>query len=137
MAVKLEQAVMREIGLGNHYSWFNGSGTCKYIRQSAVDKLANVAREHGLSISSDWLRHCKIANQVDQVDDNQYSLTNTWVACSLAIQDAIYRKEAGEGAGFSPNNQEWQFWSEKKRQVWERRRGFPFRPKATTNLRRE
>jgi len=121
MAVELEQTVMREIGLGNHYNWFNGSGSCQYIRRGAVDKLPTVARKHGLTIAPAWLKHCRTANQVDQVNGSQYSLTNTWVACSYAIQDAIYRSEGGEDAGFSPDNHRWQFWSDKERNEWERR----------------
>lgn len=103
MTVELEQTVMREIGLGNHYNLFNGSGWCLYIRRSAVDKLPSIAQKHGLTISPDWLKYCRAANQVDQVND-QYSLTNTWVACSYAIEDAIYRSDGGEDAGFSPDN---------------------------------
>ncbi len=121
MAVELEQTVMREIGLGSNYNWFNGSGSCEYIRRDAVDKLAKVASNRELVISEKWLKHCRIANQVDQVDGGKYTLTNTWIACSYAIQDAIYRKEAGEDAGFSPDNHKWQFWSDEKRLLWERR----------------
>jgi len=121
MAVDLEQTVMREIGLGQHYSWSNGSGSCQYIRRKAVLELQPIAQNHGLSISPAWLKHCQIANQVDQVNGRQYSLTNTWVSCSYAIQDAIYRNEGGEDAGFSPDNHRWQFWSDKERRIWEHR----------------
>jgi len=110
MAVELEQAIMREIGLGNHYSWFNGSGSCEYIRREAVNRLPAIAQGHGLTISKKWLAQCKTANQVDQVDGNQYSLTNTWITCSYAIQDAIYRKEGGDKAGYDPptGDEHWQ-----------------------------
>lgn len=124
MAVELEQTVMREIGLGQHYSWFNGSGSCQYIRREAVDKLPATAQKHGLTIAPAWLKHCRTANQVDQVNGSQYSLTNTWVACSYAIQDAIYRSEGGEDAGYSPDVHTWQFWSDKERNEWNRRNSF-------------
>ena len=120
MAIELEQIIMREIGLGNHYSWSNGSGSCQYIRRDAVDKLEAVAQSHGLAISLDWLQRCRTACRVDQVDGGNYSLTNTGTACSYAIQDAIKRKEGGDSAGFSPGNHGWQFWSDKERNAWER-----------------
>ncbi len=120
MAVELERTVMMEIGLGNNYRWFNGSGSCRYIRQGAVGKLAEAARKHGLSIASTWLARCKVANQVDAVDSGEYGLTNTWVSCSYAIQDAIYRKEGGDEQGFDPPGDEegWQFFSDEKRKMW-------------------
>lgn len=112
---------MREIGLGNNYRWYNGSGSCGYIRQNAVAKLPEVLSGHGLEISQDWLDHCRTANQVDQINSKQFGLTNTWVACSYAIADAIHRKEGGENAGHSPDKHQWQFWSDKERTEWERR----------------
>ena len=121
MAVELEQTVMREIGLGNHYSWFNGSGSCEYIRRDAVQHLLEKAATHGLTISPEWLKYCKIALQVDAINSGRWGLTNVWIVCSYAIQDAIYRKEGGENAGFSPDNHRWQFWNDEKREQWERR----------------
>ncbi len=120
MAVELEPTVMMGIGLGNNYHRFNGSGSCRYIRQGAVGKLAEAARKHGLSISEPWLARCKTANQVDAIDSDECGLTNTWVACSYAIQDAIYRKEGGEDQGFDPpgDDEGWQFWSDEKREMW-------------------
>lgn len=124
MAVELEQTVMREIGLGNHYNWFNGSGSCEYIRRDAVNKLPQAAQKHSLTISPKWLAHCKTANQVDQADGEQYTLTNTWIACSYAIQDAIYRQ--GNGKGFDPPQDDsgWHFWSDEGRDRWQRSRVF-------------
>lgn len=121
MAVELEEMIMAEIGLGSNYRWFNGSGSCGYIRRNAVDELPKVAKKHGLTIAPSWLNHCREADEVDQVDGEQYSLTNTWIACSYAIQDAIYRKEGGEQAGFSPDVHQWQFWSDKERNKWNQR----------------
>ena len=39
MAVQLEQEIMMAIGLGNHYSWYNGSGSCGYIAREAIGLL--------------------------------------------------------------------------------------------------
>ena len=96
MAVELEQTIMQEIGLGNNFRWFNGSESCGYIRQKAVDILSNVAGNHGLSISEEWLQHCRTAIRDDQLDGDQYTLTNTWLACYYAVHDAIYRKYINE-----------------------------------------
>lgn len=116
MAVELEEKVMREIGLGNHYSWFNGSGSCGYIRRDAVANLQEIMAKNGLSLSKAWFSHCTKALNVDMIDGRNYTLTNTWVACSYAIQDAIYRKEGGDG--FEPV-ENWHFWSSEKRRQWE------------------
>ena len=121
MAVPLEQEVMSLIGLGSHYTYFNGSGSCRYIARNAVDKLAGAMESKSLSISSSWKRHCKKALEVDQFDGNGYSLTNTWISCSYAIQDGIYRKESGEG--FKPE-ENWHFFSVKKHKQWEERENY-------------
>lgn len=63
MATELEQAIMEKIELGNHYSWFNGSGSCTHIRQDAVRKLPDIAKKYNLVISREWLEHCKTANK--------------------------------------------------------------------------
>lgn len=118
MAVELESTIMVEIGLGNNYRWFNGSGSCGGIRQSAVSKLPSAAVKHGLSISPRWLAHCNTADKVDQVDGQQYTLTNTWIACSYAIQDAIYRKEGDKGFDPPTGDDHWHFWSDKERNQW-------------------
>lgn len=120
MAVELEQTVMMEIGLGNHYGWFNGSGSCGYIRADAVNKFQSVAQKHGLSISSAWLKRCHEAITVDECDGQKYSLTNTWITCSYAIQDAIYRKESGKGFNPPPLREDWHFFSDNGRQAYER-----------------
>lgn len=56
---------------------------------------------------------------MDNFGSGRLGLTNTWVACFYAIQDAVYRSEGSEG--FSPEaNPRWHFRNEKKRQEWER-----------------
>lgn len=46
MAMQLEETIMREIGLGNHYNWFNGSGSCRYIREEAAKKVGEKINAH-------------------------------------------------------------------------------------------
>lgn len=121
MAVELEETIMREIGLVHHYSWYNGSGSCAYIAREAVDRLGAAMEKHGLTLSPQWLAHCKKALRVDRFGGGEYTLTNTWVTCSYAIQDGIYRSEGGQG--FDPV-EDWHFWSEQKRREWERMQNF-------------
>ena len=122
MAVELEEKVMQEIGLGQNYRWYNGSGSCGYIRQNAVDKLQSVAQDHDLSISPKWLERCKESTLVDNIDGEQYSLTNVWITCSYAIRDAIYR-QSGSG-GFEPPSldKDWQFWDKERERVYKMER---------------
>jgi hypothetical protein len=119
MAVELEQTIMSEIGLGSHYNYFNGSGSCGYIRDAAIRKLPGVAKKHGLSISSAWMQHLEEASQADAFDSNNYSLTNVWVGCSYAIEDAIYRS-AGD-KGFPPSVHEFHFFYSEKARAWKNR----------------
>lgn len=119
MAVELESKVMEGIGLGQHYSWFNGSGSCRYIRNAAIDKLTQVASENGLTIAPEWTAYCRTASRADECGGSQYRLTNVWIACSYAIQDAIYRSE-GDGGYSPPENPDWAFFSDDDRQRWER-----------------
>ena len=119
MAVELESKVMEEIGLGQNYRWFNGSGSCRYIRNNAIDKLVSVAQQNGLTISPSWLSHCRTANQIDNFGSSEYGLTNVWIACSYAIADAISRLESGESAGYSPEkNPRWHFTRDEDRTKW-------------------
>lgn len=116
MSMEMEDKIMARIGLGQHYSWSNGSGSCEYIRRNAVEKLPDALEEHGLEITPAWLAHCRKAIRADSV--SRYRLTNTWIACSYAIQDAIYR--AADGNGISPV-EDWHFRDDKERQAWEQR----------------
>jgi len=119
MAVELEQEVMKKIGFSQHYSWHNGSGSCQYARNEAVARLTEAANGLGLSISKEWIEKCKEATRADDVNSGKYGLTNTWITCSYAIQDAIHRNDGDKG--FSPAGHEYRFWSDKERNEWNRR----------------
>jgi hypothetical protein len=121
MAIPEEERIMREIGLGQHYSYFNGSGSCAYIRREAIDNLPTVLKKHGYKINSGWHRLVMEADRVDGAD-GESTLTNVWIMCSYAIQDAIYRKS---GNGFdAPENPSWYFWSDEIRNRYYQDRGF-------------
>lgn len=115
MAAELEQTVMTDIGLNRHYSWFNGSRSCRGIRQSAIARLPGTAKIHGLTISPEWMEQLNKADIADQINSGDSGLTNVWVMASYAIQDAIYRQEGD--AGFPPSDDDgWFFWNEAKRE---------------------
>ena len=116
MTLEIEEKIMKEIGLGSHYNLLNGSGSCGYIARDAVNNLARALEDNGLTLSQEWAVHCQRAVNVDAFRGNKFSLTNTWVACSYAIQDAVYRKNNGKG--FKPV-EDWYFFSQKEREKWE------------------
>lgn len=117
MAMELESKVMEEIGLGQHYSWYNGSGSCQYFRDEAIRRLPEACKKNGLTVSPKWLAHCQRASLADNVDARNYGLTNVWIACSYAIQDAIYRSQGGESAGITPT-ENFNFFDPKDRERW-------------------
>ena len=95
MTDSLEDAVMREIGMGSHYTYYNGSGSCQFIREGAVEDLAKAIKNKvKVDIDPEWQ---KAVECQESKEDSQYILTKTWVACSYAIQDALYRATGGEG----------------------------------------
>jgi hypothetical protein len=59
-----------------------------------VRLIPETLKNEDLSLSEEWKEVLKLALVAD---GGQYSLTNTWVMCSYAIQDAIYRKCGNEG----------------------------------------
>lgn len=97
MSLPTEDEIMREIGLGNHYSWFNGSGSCAGIRKAAVRKLPEVLRAHDLT------PHLQLVRVLERVAESEgqngqdylYVLTKTWQACSTAIRAHMDGDPAG------------------------------------------
>jgi hypothetical protein len=91
MALELEEKIMSKIGLGMNYRWFNGSGSCRYLANNAVELLPSALSEEGLTLSNAWKSRCEEALSKDLREGGIYSLTSTWQACSNAIRDAMER----------------------------------------------
>ena len=92
MAVQLEQEIMMAIGLGNHYSWYNGSGSCGYIAREAIGLLPKAIQK---AVDDNKEIAPPMMNLINQLrplpdKDGKYGLTDTWVACSYVIQEHIY-----------------------------------------------
>ena len=117
MALQLEETIMREIGLGNNYRWFNGSGSCEYIRHDAASKIAGAIKTHHDNGEEIALPDASLIALVKQVsshgDDSRYSLTNTWQAASYVIAHHIHifgvdpstaRRQTGDLAGYIKKN---------------------------------
>jgi hypothetical protein len=97
MAMPLEEKIMQEIGLNNHYNWYNGSGSCVHIRNAAADKLseviyANQRNEAGkLQIALPNQKIIKIVKMIaESYESSNSSLTNTWKVASEAIATHIH-----------------------------------------------
>lgn len=119
MAHPTEQEIMAAIGLGSHYNWYNGSGSCAWIGRQAVEKLPDALQERGMSLSKEWARVLSKALQADSFDSpGGYSLTNVWVACSYAIQDAMYRHESPDSEGVDPAHMHFHFFETEKQEQW-------------------
>ena len=89
MALDLEIEVMRDIGLGMPYHWFNGSGSCDGIRRRAAEQLRDaIQKRHadGAALVAPVESLCAVARQAVAWDDSQYSLTKTWQVCSEVIR---------------------------------------------------
>ena len=96
MALELEETIMREIGLGAHYNYSNGSGSCRYIREKAVRVLPEViAKYHAedkTAIAEPDQRLCDTLATIAQVSDSSdSSLTKTWEAASYVIAEHIHQ----------------------------------------------
>ena len=94
MALPLEQKIMGEIGLGQHYGWYNGSGSCQYIRRDAADKLAAAIQKHHDQDDEIVPPNHSLIALVKQIahygDNDRYTLTKTWVAASYVIAHHIH-----------------------------------------------
>jgi len=88
MALELETTIMQEIGLGQNYRWFNGSGSCEYIRRDAMNKLPAAIRKHhdaGEQIAAPNDRLMFLAREAASWDESQYVLTKAWEIASYII----------------------------------------------------
>ena len=101
MALPLEQTIMNEIGLGAHYNWLNGSGSCKYIRHQAADKLAAAIQKHADAGEDIVPPDDALINEVQSISrqieaSNTYTLTAVWIAASYAVAAHIHAFTAPE-----------------------------------------
>ena len=100
MALELESTIMNEIGLGAHYNWYNGSGSCQYIRQEASNRVGSAIQKHydaGEPIAQPDEDLVAILKRVATIgDDSEYSLTKTWQVASYVIAEHIHQAKATE-----------------------------------------
>jgi hypothetical protein len=90
MATELEQKLMSEIGLGCHYGFYNGSGSCRGIREKAVRLLPEVIRqahEEGKETALPDQRLIDLAVLATHCENHEeLDLTKTWQVCSTVLQ---------------------------------------------------
>jgi hypothetical protein len=95
MALELEVELMNLIGLGNHYQWYNGSPSCATIRLAAASKVEQAiinAYESGKEIAPPNMQILQTAMRIAEVGEtDDYTLTNTWIACSYVIAEHIHQ----------------------------------------------
>lgn len=88
MALPEEQAVMAAIGLGQHYNWYNGSGSCREVRHHAAERLAGALSEAGYVVNAALI---ELVKQVAYGgEESEYVLTKTWECASDVIQLSIH-----------------------------------------------
>lgn len=97
MALSEESEIMAAIGFHSHYSWYNGSGSCRHIRIAASHKLDVELRRRGMTANPKMLRI--LERVAHSGEDSDYMLTNTWVCASYIIQAHIHRAN-----GMSPES---------------------------------
>ncbi len=95
MAFPLESTIMAEIGLGNHYHWYNGSRSCRGRRVEAADKLTGKIQEHhdaGDEIAQpSGILIAMLKRVAKSGETSSDSLTNTWVSASYVIAEHIHQ----------------------------------------------
>lgn len=93
MALPLETTIMNEIGLGAHFSYYNGSGSCEHIRQQAAQKLASAIQKHhdaGEAIVPSDPTLMGIMQRATRWDPDRYTLTAAWQVASNVIAAHIH-----------------------------------------------
>jgi len=106
MALELENEIMREIGLGNHPNWYQGSSSCEFRRMQAAEKLPKVIRKYhdkkdpkkdSIAEPNAWL--CGLVTAVAQSGDKtRITLQNTWEAASHVIAEHIHVADLDEAS---------------------------------------
>ena len=100
MALELESEIMEEIGLGNHYTWFNGSPSSRGIRIEAADKLYTTIQKHhddGEEIASPKSSLINTVKHIAESGDiGDYVLTKTWQSASYVIAEHIHQAKTSD-----------------------------------------
>jgi hypothetical protein len=100
MAMKLESEIMTEIGLGNHYSWYNGSASCRSIQIKAANKLFNIIQKHHNNNEEIATPEQSLINILkiiaEEGDLDNYTLTNTRQSVSYIIAVHINQTKTEE-----------------------------------------
>lgn len=104
MALELEKEIMQQIGLSNHYMWFNGSGSCGGIRREAAKRLPEAIRkQHVIDASSmaepDADLIALVRSAAEYGDEDNYVLTMTWQVASDVIR--AHMDEVGNPEAFA------------------------------------
>lgn len=100
MAIELESKIMEEIGLGNHYSWYNGSASCRNVRIAAANRLSDAIQKHHnnneeIAIPEPFLIGI-LRIVAEEGDSDNYVLTNTWQVASYIIATHIHQAKTDE-----------------------------------------
>ena len=100
MALELETKIMEEIGLHSHYTWYNGSGSCRYIRTEAANKLFSTIQKHhddGEEIASPKNNLINTVKYIAEIgDSDDFILTKTYQAASYVIAEHIHQAKTSD-----------------------------------------
>lgn len=87
MAMQLESEIMSAIGLGNHYNWYNGSGSCAGIARAAARELPAALRARDLEPDQQLV---DLVAAVAANEPRDSTLTRTWQCAADVIQAHIH-----------------------------------------------
>ena len=98
MTLELETQIMMEIGFGNHYSWYNGSASCRQIQIGAANSLPAKIQIHHDRGEGIAVPNFKLINTLERIaaEGNNYDLTRTWEAASYIIAEHIHQANSDE-----------------------------------------
>ena len=100
MALELESKIMEEIGLHTHYTWYNGSNSCRYIRIEAANKLISAIQKHHDNGEEIAVPNRRLINLLKHIaengDSDDFILTKTWQAASYVIAEHIHQAKTSE-----------------------------------------
>lgn len=98
MALELETQIMMEIGFGNHYSWYNGSASCRQIQIGAANSLPAKIQIHHDRGEGIAVPNFKLINTLERIaaEGDDYNLTRTWEAASYIIVEHVHQANSDE-----------------------------------------